>query len=352
MQPQLTDHDNVLEIPSAAIRCSIKKKYLDKSHHPKDDQFQATSSLVKLDWATTESGSHILMVCIANQVFVFSAVKKDPLIAHQAATGSLPKSPSDGQSTFKPGHLASAETPASSLKQKAVNQPTSSYMQSIRPQSIVRWVQMRSFKLDSADDMQALPRQCKWVRDGLLVVSLSTEMQVFSQWSPIDAVTTRAICGGGRADSSGQVAKRETGGHGLMMPKKHSILDLNKLNRLTNAAGQQRKSVVVEESEEDACRNPQVYNENKILDMIQDSGIFVYAASQFPTLPQYHPRQLLELMNSGKTNRVKAILMHLTRCIVDADLNQKSKRHINDLIPQIWTTVIKKFFQIGIFSKI
>lgn len=40
-------------------------------------------------------------------------------------------------------------------------------------------------------------------------------------------------------------------------------------------------------------------------------------------LPQYHPKQLLELMNSGKINRVKAILMHLTRCIIDCELNKK-----------------------------
>jgi hypothetical protein len=33
--------------------------------------------------------------------------------------------------------------------------------------------------------------------------------------------------------------------------------------------------------------------------------------------------QLLELMNSGKINRVKAILMHLTRCIIDCELNKK-----------------------------
>jgi hypothetical protein len=28
-------------------------------------------------------------------------------------------------------------------------------------------------------------------------------------------------------------------------------------------------------------------------------------------------------MNSGKINRVKAILMHLTRCIIDCELNKK-----------------------------
>ena len=34
-----------------------------------------------------------------------------------------------------------------------------------------------------------------------------------------------------------------------------------------------------------------------------------------PVLPQYHPKQLMELLNSGKIRWVKAILAHLVRCI-------------------------------------
>ena len=59
--------------------------------------------------------------------------------------------------------------------------------------SLVKWVQFRSFTLDSADDMQALPNQIKWVRDGLLIVGLDTEMQVFSQWSPPFSVENNCI---------------------------------------------------------------------------------------------------------------------------------------------------------------
>lgn len=48
-----------------------------------------------------------------------------------------------------------------------------------------------------------------------------------------------------------------------------------------------------------------------------------------PVLPQYHPKQLLELMNAGKINRVKAILMHLTRCIIDFELKTRNKSNYN-----------------------
>ena len=47
------------------------------------------------------------------------------------------------------------------------------------------------------------------------------------------------------------------------------------------------------------------------------SGFGLFQASQMacPVLPQYHPKQLIELLNSGKIRWVKAILAHLVRCI-------------------------------------
>jgi hypothetical protein len=61
-------------------------------------------------------------------------------------------------------------------------------------------------------------------------------------------------------------------------------------------------------------------NKSDALEFIQDNGLFVHAKREWPVLAQYHPKQLIELMNSGKINRVKIILMHLTRCIIDCDL--------------------------------
>ena len=46
-----------------------------------------------------------------------------------------------------------------------------------------------------------------------------------------------------------------------------------------------------------------------------DFGLFEAAHIACPVLPQYHPKQLMELLNSGKIRWVKAILGHLVRCI-------------------------------------
>ena len=44
-----------------------------------------------------------------------------------------------------------------------------------------------------------------------------------------------------------------------------------------------------------------------------------------PVLPQYHPKQLIELLGFGKIRRVKAILAHLMRCISGKDNMQVSR---------------------------
>ena len=49
--------------------------------------------------------------------------------------------------------------------------------------------------------------------------------------------------------------------------------------------------------------------------MMPDFGLFEAAHIACPVLPQYHPKQLMELLNSGKIRWVKAILGHLVRCI-------------------------------------
>ena len=42
-----------------------------------------------------------------------------------------------------------------------------------------------------------------------------------------------------------------------------------------------------------------------------DFGLFEASHLACPVLPQYHPKQLMELLNSGKIRWVKAILAHL-----------------------------------------
>lgn len=113
-----------MEIPSAAIRCSIKKKYLDKNltrWSTNDEELKSNLNLVKLDWASTENGSHILMVCLANQVFVYSCVKNESLQPSASSTStdmSMSKLSGSASQTMLPGHLQSKDKVATSPTDK------------------------------------------------------------------------------------------------------------------------------------------------------------------------------------------------------------------------------------------
>ena len=51
------------------------------------------------------------------------------------------------------------------------------------------------------------------------------------------------------------------------------------------------------------------------VDYMPDYGLFEASRIACPVLPQYHPKQLMELLNSGKIRWVKAILAHLVRYV-------------------------------------
>lgn len=47
-----------------------------------------------------------------------------------------------------------------------------------------KWMTLRKIELHTADGLPALPMQISWVRDGILVVGMDSEMHVYTQWKP------------------------------------------------------------------------------------------------------------------------------------------------------------------------
>lgn len=62
-------------------------------------------------------------------------------------------------------------------------------------------------------------------------------------------------------------------------------------------------------------------------ELMPDFGLFEASHIACPVLPQYHPKQLMELLNSGKIRWVKAILAHLVRCIGGSDRGRARSGH-------------------------
>lgn len=55
--------------------------------------------------------------------------------------------------------------------------------------------------------------------------------------------------------------------------------------------------------------------DERILEAIREEGLFEAARLANPILPQYHPKLLIELFNSGRTRVVKAILLHVLKSL-------------------------------------
>ncbi|KAL4837178.1 hypothetical protein H8958_016193 [Nasalis larvatus] len=232
--------------------------------------------LVHLDWVSKEDGSHILTVGVGANIFMYGRL-----------SGIVTE-----QTNSKDGVAVITLPLGGSIKQGVRS----------------RWVLLRSIDLvSSVDGTPSLPVSLSWVRDGILVVGMDCEMHVYAQWK--HAVKF----GDTEADSPNaeEAAIRD-----------HLTFKSNMLAR---------KSIVEGTAiSDDVFCSPTV---------IQDGGLFEAAHVLSPTLPQYHPTQLLELMDLGKVRRAKAILSHLVKCIAgevaivrDADAGEGTKRHLSRTI--------------------
>uniref|UniRef100_A0A8C7ZU86 Dmx like 1 n=1 Tax=Oryzias sinensis TaxID=183150 RepID=A0A8C7ZU86_9TELE len=154
-----------------------------------------------------------------------------------------------------------------------------------RDHSLSRLVLLRSVSLvSSVDGSLPIPVSLSWVRDGILVVGMDCEMHVYSQWQP-PVPPKPAFTTFQDTDTSSSVS---------------SIVSAKALTRSMMSLAQK------------------LSGKKTVYDLpveMEDSGLFEAAHQLFPTLPQYHPVQLLELMDLGKVHRAKAILSHLVKCI-------------------------------------
>lgn len=58
-----------------------------------------------------------------------------------------------------------------------------------------RWLRLRSLELKTADGLPPLPMHLSWVRDGIFVIGMDNEMQVFSQWKDTFSGISTGNCG-------------------------------------------------------------------------------------------------------------------------------------------------------------
>lgn len=191
-----------------------------------DCSFTPDNSQIRLEWTSAEDGSHILTVCIGSEVFILGCASR---IANTSVRGD------------------------SSTNGKEM------------------WLLLHSIHLTSENKWQLLTRALSWIRNGVLVVGLGTEMQVYSQW---------------RAVTDGTLSPSDT----MTFAPTATLKKVSEASR-----GEEGKLVPLSTTPETGI------------------GLFEGTAAISPVLPQFHPKHLMELMNFGKLRRVRAILHHLVR---------------------------------------
>lgn len=208
----------------------------------------AGKNLVHLDWVSQEDGSHILTVGIGSKLYMYGLLSGKP--------------PELGLSS-----------------------------DSAKDQSLSRLVLLRSVDLvSSVEGSLPIPVSLSWVRDGILVVGMDCEMHVYSQWqppAPPKPIVTVADGDISSSISSIVSAVRQSQEEGLSPGFASATLAPPKkaLTRSMTSLAQK------------------LSGKRTVYDLpaeMEDSGLFEAAHHLFPTLPQYHPVQLLELMDLGK----------------------------------------------------
>ncbi|XP_010632202.1 dmX-like protein 1 isoform X1 [Fukomys damarensis] len=262
--------DSGISIDSNLVAYNKQEVYLFN----KESITSNTKHLVHLDWMSREDGSHILTVGIGSKLFMY------------------------GPLSGKVQEQTTKESLAFPLWESTKVVPRS------------KFVLLRSVDLvSSVEGSPPFPVSLSWVRDGILVVGMDCEMHVYSQWQPSlkqELVTTDSYNGSTPSIIS-LIKQSNSSSSGLHPPKKT-------LTRSMTSLAQK------------ICGKKTAFDLS--VDM-EDSGLFEAAHMLSPTLPQYHPLQLLELMDLGKVRRAKAILSHLVKCIAGevVALNDAESNH-------------------------
>lgn len=283
---------SLLAVPSFSTLQSLRKSITENGNTCPLTQ----KHLVQLDWVSKEDGSHILTVAVGSKIMLFTPVSSDLAQANMKAM-------KESQSTNRP-----LLRKASSLAQPHFNDE-------------IRWMKLRQIELETADGLPPLPMQMSWVRDGILVVGMDSEMHVYSQWKSTshtqhhdidDLYDNRNLRDEDLRSLVNETVQRRLA-NVASMPTLSRISSLNL--QMFNQPEVKKKKGIVGSASQGSVPQITATEQLQIHDYMPDYGLFEASRIACPVLPQYHPKQLMELLNSGKIRWVKAILAHLVKCI-------------------------------------
>lgn len=316
--------NGLLAVPSFSTLQSLRKSITEHGNTCPLTQ----KHLVQLDWVSKEDGSHILTVAVGSKIMLYTPVSSDIAQANMKAM-------KESQTANRP-----LLRKASSLARPHFNDE-------------IRWMKLRQIELKTADGLPPLPMQISWVRDGIFVVGMDSEMHVYSQWKPrgyeqilfhhLESLNTY---------NDTRVLKDEDLRSLATESNQRILANVSSMPHLSRVSATNLQLFGVQDKKKKGTFSG---NANNIsghdipvnYDYMNDFGLFEASRIACPVLPQYHPKQLMELLNSGKIRWVKAILAHLVRCISGSYAVRGNNADEESLNRQVGTNLIFNNFNLS-----
>ncbi|VDM12370.1 unnamed protein product [Wuchereria bancrofti] len=263
---------------------------------------------VCLKWVSAENGSHILTVALGTYIFLYTQVSQG---AAQRNIVMMKE-----HDTHRRGPLRKASSLANP---ETVSTRLVSFARFFIVRLLdVRWLCIRFLELKSADGLPPLPTTLGWVRDGLLIIGMQSEMRCYNQWN-FQAEFPKI-------EKMAEVTKdlSKTKSSSYLALDGLSISSHSSLDQLSKKCKQDPVSLNKQKLYKDLLQR--MYSapydlqtlflkDVHVLEAISEEGLFEAARLASPILPQYHPKLLIELLNSGRTHVVKAILLHVLKSL-------------------------------------
>ncbi|KAI6176952.1 hypothetical protein M3Y97_00854600 [Aphelenchoides bicaudatus] len=244
------------------------------------------SNLVRLDWASTEDGTHILTVGVANLVFFFAQMSQN---VAQQNVAMMAEEQQNRRPTLRRDSSIAA-----------------SFANPLR--SLTRWRCIRYVDLESVDGLPPIPSVLSWWNFKPIKEAPRAEVPHKSAvQKTVRIMGIRPV-----ASASNLSASRSQ----LMLDQ---VLKLS-----TSKSPLEHKLDLKSETKSELGHDTSMTPEDGILKAVVEEGIFEAARLANPILPQYHPQVLIKMLNSGKTKRVKAILLHVLRALKQQQGNIKN----------------------------
>lgn len=183
--------------------------------------------------------------------------------------------------------------------------------------SLTRWVCIRYVDLESVDGLAPIPTVLSWVRDGLLVVGMPSEMRVYSQWNfkPVKETPKPEVPHKSVQQKTVKIMGIRPVASASNLSASRSQLMLDQVLKLSTSKSPLEIKLDSKSETRSIDTRLNQFVDTGVLKVVVEEGLFEAARLASPILPQYHPQGNLSLLTKTlfitPTKTTAIIVVHI-----------------------------------------